>query len=169
MREILKEPDERLRKKSKRISKITPDIRKLAKEMIDIMRNSERPGIGLAAPQIGMLLRIITIGIGEKNIVLINPEIAESSNPVPFQEGCLSVPGVYSQITRPKKVFFRYIDIKGKRIESMDEGIFARVLQHEIDHLNGKLFIDYLTPDSEIELEDGAEIPESLINKFKKG
>ncbi|MEZ4812687.1 MAG: peptide deformylase [Caldisericia bacterium] len=168
MREVIKEPDERLRKKSKRIAKITPEIRKLAKEMIETMRNPERPGIGLAAPQVGVLLRLVTIGIGDENFVLINPEITDVKQPIEFQEGCLSVPGVYSNVSRPKIVSYTYTNLKGKKVCGSDDGVFARVLQHEIDHLDGKLFIDYLTEDSGIELEEGAEIPKSLIERLKK-
>ena len=168
MREILREPDERLRRKSKRITKITPEIRKLAKEMIEIMRNPARPGIGLAAPQIGVFLRIVTIGIGDENFVLINPEITGVKQPVDFQEGCLSVPGVYSNISRPKIVSYSYTNLKGKKITGQSDSVFARVIQHEIDHLDGKLFIDYLTEDSNIELEEGAEVPKSLIKRLQK-
>jgi len=167
MREIIREPDSRLRHKAKRISKITPQIRILAKDMIDTMRNSKRPGIGLAGPQIGESLRIVVIALGEKDLVLINPRITNRKGEAEIQEGCLSVPGLYAKVSRAKSVSFEYVNLKGKKVTGTDEGIFARVLQHEIDHLDGKLFIDYLDEDTEVELEEGAQIPKSLLKRLR--
>ncbi|HOO96802.1 MAG TPA: peptide deformylase [Caldisericia bacterium] len=162
MKEIIREPNPLLRKKSKRITKITPEIRVLAKEMIDTMRHSERPGVGLAAPQVGELIRLVVIAMGEVDYVLINPEIIEGDNPHIFKEGCLSVPGIWANIIRPKRVKFRYTNLRGKQVEGEDDGFFARVLQHEIDHLDGKLFIDYVKTGEVVDVEEGFELPESL-------
>lgn len=168
MRVIIREPDNRLRMKARRINKVTPQIRILAKEMIDTMRNSKRPGIGLAGPQVGESLRIIVIAVGEENLVMINPRITNFTGEAEMQEGCLSVPGLYAKVIRATTVSFEYINLKGKKVVGNDNGIFARVLQHEIDHLDGKLFIDYLTRDTEIELEDGAKIPMSLVERLRE-
>mgnify|MGYP006111351867 CR=1 FL=1 len=148
MNEILIIPNLLLRKKSLPIKKVTSDDIKLSRRMTKIM--NEAPGIGLAAPQIGELKRIITINIyqEEKNIsyTLFNPEITWfSKDEILMEEGCLSIPRQFAEIKRPEEIKVKYIDEKNKIVEKKLNGNESRVIQHEIDHLNGKLFIDYLS------------------------
>lgn len=148
--------DEVLRKKARRIEKITPSIRETVEAMWDIMY--EANGIGLAAPQVGLSQRIIladTREPGEK-IALINPEITWSSEELSrMKEGCLSIPGVEGEVLRPEKIRVIAQTLDGKRIDLEVDGLFARVFQHEIDHLNGILFIDRVSP-AELERLQGA-------------
>ncbi len=109
------------------------------------------PGIGLAAPQVNQSVRLITadLSVGEKNedlIILINPEILNHEGEQIMEEGCLSFPGINEKVTRPNKVTVKGIDLKEKEIEIKAEGLLARILCHEIDHINGKLFISHLSP-----------------------
>ena len=148
MSEILITPNPILRKKSLPVKEISNNEITLSKKMIKIMNDA--PGIGLAAPQIGELKRIITINIyqNEKNIkyTLFNPEILSfSENKVIMEEGCLSIPKQFADNERPEKIQFKYLNEKGKIIEKNATGNESRVIQHEIDHLNGKLFVDYLS------------------------
>ena len=150
MNEILIIPNTLLRKKSVLLDKVTESEIKLSKKMIKIM--NEAPGIGLAAPQIGILKRIITINVlepeKEKNIAytLFNPEITwYSKNKIIMEEGCLSIPKQFSDIQRPEKIHIKYINEKNQIVEKEAEGYESRVIQHETDHLDGKLFIDYLS------------------------
>ena len=148
MNEILIIPNLLLRKKSLPIKKVTSDDIKLSRRMTKIM--NEAPGIGLAAPQIGELKRIITINIyqEEKNssYTLFNPEITWfSKDEILMEEGCLSIPRQFAEIKRPEEIKVKYIDEKNKIGEKKLNGKESRVIQHEIDHLNGKLFIDYLS------------------------
>ena len=148
MSEILITPNPILRKKSLPVKEISNNEITLSKKMIKIMNDA--PGIGLAAPQIGELKRIITINIyqNEKNIkyTLFNPEILSfSENKVIMEEGCLSLPEQYADIERPKQIFLEYIDQNQKSIKKEIDGYEARILQHEIDHLSGILFVDYLS------------------------
>ena len=148
MSEILIIPNTILRKKSKSIEKVTDKEIKISKKMNRIML--EAPGIGLAAPQIGELKRIITINIyqNEKNIkyALFNPEIiSHSENKITMEEGCLSIPKQFAEIERPEIIRFKYLNEKNKIIEKEAKGNESRVIQHEIDHLDGRLFVDYLS------------------------
>ncbi|HEX7789928.1 MAG TPA: peptide deformylase [Afipia sp.] len=148
-RDIIILPDKQLRLISKPVEKITPEIRALADDMFETMY--EAPGIGLAAIQIAVPLRLITMDLskkeGEKNPrVFINPEILSSSEELSvYEEGCLSIPEYYEEVERPARVRVRFMDIDGKVHEEDAEGLYATCIQHEIDHLNGVLFVDYLS------------------------
>ncbi len=143
-----------LKKKAKHLSDVTDADIKLIQDMFDTMHNAN--GIGLAANQIGELKRILVIDIsdmeagkGTKPLVVINPEILnESDDETEFEEGCLSIPDVREKVWRPEKIALKYNDVNMKEIVLDAEGLLARVLQHEIDHLNGVLFVDYLSSTS---------------------
>jgi len=137
---ILKYPSPTLRKKSKAIKKVDKKIKDLIDDMAQTMY--EAPGIGLAAPQVGELVRLVTIDIGEGLIPLINPKITKRSGEQEFVEGCLSLPNLEAPITRSQCVTVKGLDKNGKHVEIEALGLLATVLQHEIDHLDGKLFID---------------------------
>jgi len=142
---ILTYPDPVLKEKSKSVEFIDEKIKKLAEDMIETMYAA--PGIGLAAPQVGESLRVITVDVtrkGEDLIVLINPEIISGEGECAEEEGCLSVPGVFGMVKRHRKVKVEALDKEGKKTTIIGEGLLARVLQHEIDHINGILFTDKL-------------------------
>jgi len=139
--------DELLRKKSKVVDEITPRILLLIKDMKETMYNSK--GIGLAAPQVGILKRIIVIDVGNGPIALINPEMVEMEGSVIANEGCLSIPGVLKNVERPEKVTVNAINENGENITVVGEALFARALCHEIDHLDGVLFVDKAIKDEE--------------------
>ena len=149
IRKVVIEPDPILRKKSESLYQVNNDIRKLLDDMLQTMYAA--PGIGLAAVQIGILKRIIVIDISKKEekknpIFLINPEIIfQSKETSTYEEGCLSLPGHFAEIERPAKCKIKYIDYNGKKAELEAEGLLSTCIQHEIDHLNGILFIDYLS------------------------
>ena len=149
MRKILIEPDPILRKKCSPIEKVDDQTRKLMKDMLETMYKA--PGIGLAAIQIGILKRIVVIDISKdeekKNpLFLINPEITfRSKNTSVYEEGCLSLPGQFAEIERPAECHLKYLDFDGKIKELKAEGLLSTCIQHEVDHLNGILFIDYLS------------------------
>lgn len=136
-------PDQILRQKSKRVSIIDGSIQKLIDNMLETMHLSG--GVGLAAPQIGTPLRVIVIGIPEEeDIALINPKIVRRRGERLVNEGCLSVPGYIGQIKRAESVAVKGRDKKGKEIRIKSDGLLAQALEHEIDHLNGVLYVDYL-------------------------
>ena len=139
---IIQESDPVLRKKAEPIKDPkAPEIQKLIADMILTMKAAN--GIGLAAPQIGKSLRIFTAQVEDKIYVFINPEVKNfSNNRVPFEEGCLSVPKIWGPVVRPKKLTIKALDEDGKPIKIRAKGLLARVIQHEMDHLDGKLFID---------------------------
>jgi peptide deformylase len=148
--EILVLPDPILRKKSAPVESVNDDVRRFADQMLATMY--EAPGIGLAAIQVGEPRRIITIDVAREEepkspLVLINPEIVWSSDGERsmYEEGCLSIPDYYAEVERPAKVRVRYIDTEGKEQEREADGLLATCIQHEVDHLNGVLFIDYLS------------------------
>jgi peptide deformylase len=149
IRPILQLPEPVLRRVSTPVAKIDDEIKRLIKDMFETMYDA--PGIGLAAVQIGVPKRVVTIdatrGEEEKNpMVFINPEIVSSSDEKDVkEEGCLSIAEYYEEVERPSAVTVRYMDEKGKTKEIEAEGLLARALQHEIDHLNGVLFIDHLS------------------------
>ena len=149
IRNIIIEPDTILRKKSESLHQVNNDTRKLLDDMLKTMYAA--PGIGLAAVQIGILKRIIVIDISKKEekknpIFLVNPEITYQSKETSiYEEGCLSLPGYFAEIERPAKCKINYIDYHGKKAELEAEGLLSTCVQHEIDHLNGVLFIDYLS------------------------
>ncbi|MEN3930129.1 peptide deformylase [Microvirga sp. W0021] len=142
-------PDSQLRLKSQPVETITDEIRTLAEDMLETMYDA--PGVGLAAIQIGVPKRVVTIDVADEEekpepLVLINPEIIASSEETKlYQEGCLSIPEYYAEVERPAEVTFRYMDLDGKIIEREADGLLAVCVQHELDHLNGVLFIDHLS------------------------
>lgn len=137
-------PDPVLRQKAKRISHIDGSIRKLIADMLETL-NSDPGRVGLAAPQIGVSLRIIVIGIPEQeDIVLINPKIARRKGERQIDEGCLSIPGYTGEISRSESVTVKGLDRNGKEVRIKADGLLAQALEHEIDHLNGMLYIDHL-------------------------
>ncbi len=148
-RKILIEPDPILRKKCEPLEKVDDDIRKLMQDMLETMYDA--PGIGLAAVQIGILKRMIVIDISKDEkkrdpLFLINPVILKSSKKTStYEEGCLSLPGQFAEIERPAECLLKYIDLSGKEKELKAEGLLSTCIQHEVDHLNGILFIDYLS------------------------
>ncbi|MFC2051963.1 peptide deformylase [Chloroflexota bacterium] len=136
-------PDPILRQKSKRVRNIDGSIHKLINDMIETMHAA--PGVGLAAPQVGIPLRVIVIGILEQeDIALINPEIVRKSGECLVNEGCLSVPGYVGEIKRAESVTAKGRNQNGKEIRIKAEGLLAQALEHEIDHINGILYIDQL-------------------------
>ena len=149
IRKILIEPDPFLRQKSSKVDKVDDEIQKLMDDMLETMYQA--PGIGLAAIQIGVPKRVIVIDLSrddeKKNpLYLINPEIINNSeNNIAYEEGCLSVPGQFAEINRPNKCKVKYLDYNGAEKILNAEGLLATCIQHEIDHLEGILFIDYLS------------------------
>lgn len=146
--EILKFPDPRLRKKAKKIPEVTPEIRQLAEDMLETMYAA--PGIGLAATQVNVQKRLVVMDLTEeknKPLVFINPKIEVVGEGFEeMDEGCLSVPGFYETVQRPDHVIIHALDKTGQPFQLEDDALLAVCIQHEIDHLNGKLFIDYLSP-----------------------
>ena len=148
-RNIIIEPDPILRKKSQSLEKVDKDIKKLMDDMLETMYKA--PGIGLAAVQIGILKRVVVIDVSrdenKKNpIYLVNPIILERSKTTSvYEEGCLSLPEQYAEIERPDSCVVKYVDYNGKENELKAEGLLSTCIQHEVDHLDGKLFIDYLS------------------------
>jgi len=136
-------PDPVLRQKAKRIRIIDGSTKKLVDNMLDTMHDAS--GAGLAAPQIGVSLRVVVIGMpDEEDIVLINPEIVKKSGERTITEGCLSIPGYFAKINRAEHVTAKGRDLKGKEKRIKADGLLAQALEHEIDHLNGVLYIDHL-------------------------
>lgn len=142
IREIRTKKDEVLRKKSKDVLEINENILTLLDDMAETMYNAN--GVGLAAPQIGILRKVVVIDIGDGLIELINPEILETSGTQTGDEGCLSVPGKMGEVTRPNYCKVKALNRNGEEIIVEGEELMARALCHEIDHLNGELFIDKL-------------------------
>ena len=143
---ILHFPDPRLRTVAKPVEKVDDSIRQLADDMLETMYAA--PGIGLAATQVNVDKRIVVIDISEEKnqpLCLINPEILELDGVEEMDEGCLSVPGVYERVQRAEKVRIRALDRDGQPVELQADGLLAVCIQHEIDHLDGKLFVDYLS------------------------
>jgi peptide deformylase len=146
--EICTFPDKVLLQKAEPISAIDREIARLADDMAETMYSA--PGIGLAANQVGVPRRLIVIDTSRRDlnsqlIVIVNPEIISGEGLITMEEGCLSVPDYQAEVTRYQKVKVRGLDLQGKSLELDAEGLLAVVLQHEIDHVNGKLFIDHLS------------------------
>lgn len=144
---ILEFPDERLRKKAKPVEAVTPEITRLVEDMLETMYAA--PGIGLAATQVNVPLRILVMDLSENKdepLVLINPELVGKSGTEESEEGCLSVPGFYEKVTRAESVEVRGLDRNGEPLKMEANGLLAVCIQHEMDHLEGKLFVDYLSP-----------------------
>lgn len=143
LRKIRGLDDPIIRKKAKKVGKVDASIRSLIDDLIETMRAA--PGVGLAAPQIGVPLRVAVVEVEKSLYTLVNPEIVRRSKETQADpEGCLSVPGYWAEVTRPIKVRVRALDRNGKRITTTAEGFLARALQHELDHLNGVLYVDQL-------------------------
>ena len=151
IRPIVMHPDPRLKKPCAPVAAVTDEVRVLGGDMLATMYAA--PGIGLAAPQVGALLRVIVMDCvkdpetAPRPMVLLNPEVIWASEDMnTYDEGCLSIPDQYADVTRPKVVTVRWMDLNGAVQEETFDGLWATCVQHEIDHLNGKLFIDYLGP-----------------------
>ncbi|MEM8661727.1 MAG: peptide deformylase [Pseudomonadota bacterium] len=146
--EILEFPDPRLRTKAKPVEQVTEKTRKLVKDMLETMYDA--PGIGLAATQVNVHERILVLDVTEDRsqpMVFINPKIKVLDDTLgEYDEGCLSVPGFFETITRPKTVEVTALDENGEEFTKLVDGLLAICLQHEIDHLEGKLFVDYISP-----------------------
>jgi peptide deformylase len=146
---ILTAPDPRLKKKSQPVEQVDDELRRLMDDMLETMHAA--PGIGLAAPQVGVLKRVVVLDIDREDtrtgpLFMANPEIVEASDEdATYEEGCLSVPEHYSDVVRPARVTVRYLDREGKRQDMACEGLLATCVQHEIDHLDGVLFIDHIS------------------------
>ena len=145
--EILQFPDERLHRKAEIIETIDENLKELAQAMLEKMYATE--GVGLAATQVGVLRRLIVMDISQEQNspwVLINPEVIDAKGEITEQEGCLSLPGLYADVTRAEKVKIRASTLEGQVIEKEWDGLLAKCIQHEIDHLEGILFIQRLSP-----------------------
>jgi len=149
LRDILILPDKRLRSVSKPVVAIGDEIRTLVADMFETMY--EAPGIGLAAIQVGVPRRVVVMDLSKREAeaeprVFINPEITWSSEEQSlYEEGCLSIPDVHEDVERPARVKIRYLDLEGKPHEEDAEGLFATCIQHEVDHVNGVLFVDHIS------------------------
>ncbi len=149
IRDILVLPDKRLRDVSEPVSDITDEVRKLVEDMYETMYDA--PGIGLAAIQVGVPLRVVVTDCSPRDdeaepLTLINPELVElSGEEIPYEEGCLSIPEYYEEVSRPANAKVRFMDLNGERHEIDATGLLSTCIQHEVDHLDGKLFIDYLS------------------------
>jgi peptide deformylase len=149
LRHIITLPDPKLRLISKPLERVDDSVRKLLDDMVDTMH--EAPGIGLAAIQVAQALRLVVVDIAKKDeppqpLQFINPEIVWSADDRSvYEEGCLSIPEYYEEVERPASVRTRFVDRNGKQQEILAEGLLATVLQHEIDHLDGVLFIDHIS------------------------
>lgn len=144
---ILEYPDPRLKKVAAPVTAFTPDLVKLVRDMAETMYAA--PGVGLAATQVDVHKRVIVIDVSEAKddlLVLVNPEIVSAEGEAECEEGCLSVPGYYDKVTRAARITVRARDERGTPIERTAEGLLAVCIQHEMDHLVGKVFVDYLSP-----------------------
>jgi peptide deformylase len=144
--QILEFPDPRLRTRAQPVTQVDAALRTLIDDMFETMYAA--PGIGLAATQVNVAKRVLVIDLSEKRdqpLALINPEVLERSGVEETEEGCLSVPGYFDKVTRAEKIRVRALDRDGKQIEFAADGLLAVCIQHEIDHLDGKLFVDYLS------------------------
>ena len=144
--EILEYPDPRLRTVAKPVAEVDDRIRTLAKDMLETMYDA--PGIGLAASQVNVHERVIVVDVSEDQTdphVFINPEYEKLGNTIEYQEGCLSIPGFYEQVSRSDKIHVTALNTEGETFEMEADDLLAICIQHEIDHLDGKLFVDYLS------------------------
>lgn len=149
--DILLHPDPRLKKTTAPIAEVTDDLRRLADDMLETMYDA--PGVGLAAPQVGSMARMFVMdcvkeeGAAARPMVLINPEITWTSDETnTYEEGCLSIPEQFADVVRPKVVEAQWLGLDGQPHSETFDGLWATCMQHELDHLNGKLFIDHLKP-----------------------
>ena len=145
--EILHFPDSRLRLKAQPVSQVDDNVRQMVTDMLETMY--EAPGIGLAATQVNIQLQIIVLDVSEQKdqpLCLINPEILAAEGSEEMQEGCLSIPGYYENVTRAEKIKVRALNAAGETFELEADDLLVVCIQHEMDHLAGKLFVDYLSP-----------------------
>lgn len=162
-------PDEALRRKAAVIDEINDEVCQNAEEMFDIMREAE--GVGLAGPQVGWSRRLIVVGVedelpdGER--ALINPVITDEYGTLLSEEGCLSFPGITGNVVRSEVVDVSAYNLNGEKVEIKATGLLARVFQHEIDHLNGVLFIDRMTPASRMSVTQKVKELERLYQKVR--
>ncbi|MBL0283237.1 MAG: peptide deformylase [Zoogloea sp.] len=152
---ILRYPDPRLHTRAAPVLKVDDSIRKLVADMAETMY--EAPGIGLAATQVNVHQRVVVIDVSEDNsalLALVNPEIISRSGEQVCEEGCLSVPGIYDKVTRAEQVRVRALNQKGETFELDAEGLLAVCIQHELDHLDGKVFVEYLSKLKQTRIKD---------------
>ena len=145
--DILEYPDPRLRKVAAAVAAVTPDVQKLVRDMAETMYSA--PGVGLAATQVDVHKRVIVVDVSDARNdlrVFINPEILSAEGEVECEEGCLSVPGYYDKVVRAEKITVRAQNERGEPFELSTDGMLAVCVQHEMDHLIGKVFVDYLSP-----------------------
>ncbi len=162
-------PDPRLRIKAEPIAVIDDDVRQLAEGMLQYMKLEN--GVGLAAPQVGISLRLFVMSYEDEGIpptALINPRIASSSGTILMTEGCLSFPGLFATLKRPENVVVEALDIHGAPYKIEAGGVLARVIQHEFDHLDGRLFIDLFSPAQKIRYKPILKELERVWEKRKK-
>jgi peptide deformylase len=171
---ILEFPDPRLRTRAAPVTEVDSSIRKLIDDMFETMYAA--PGIGLAATQVNVHKRVLVVDISEDRsapLALINPEVIAREGTEETEEGCLSVPGIYDKVTRSEKIRVRTLDRSGKQIEIDADGLLAVCIQHEMDHLEGKLFVDYLSElkrtriRKKLEKERKDRAPEAARSKAK--
>uniref|UniRef100_UPI003D200103 peptide deformylase n=1 Tax=Geoalkalibacter halelectricus TaxID=2847045 RepID=UPI003D200103 len=148
LRKILHYPEPLLREVSQPVTQFDAELRELARDMAETMYAA--PGVGLAAPQVGVLKRLIVLDCSPQDeerrlIVAVNPEILSATGEINEEEGCLSVPGYYARVVRSPEVRVRFFDLEGEAVEMTADGLLAVAFQHEIDHLNGVLFVDHLS------------------------
>ena len=144
--EILHFPDPRLRRRAKRVGSVDDDVRRLIDDMLETMYDA--PGVGLSAPQVNVPKRVVAVDISKDRndpLCLVNPEIRAESGEMETEEGCLSVPGVYEVVRRAKTIRVGALGRDGRTLELEADGLLAVCIQHEIDHLDGRLFVDYLS------------------------
>tara|TARA_B100001057_G_C22469648_1_gene802109 strand:- start:141 stop:677 length:537 start_codon:yes stop_codon:yes gene_type:complete len=170
LRSILHYPDNRLRQLCPVHKDFNKDLETLVSDMFETMYHEN--GIGLSAIQINVITRVITIDISkEKNekLVLVNPMIDEKAEPIVFDEGCLSVPGFYEKVDRFNYIKYHAYDVRGNKFESQASGLLAVCIQHEIDHLDGKIFVDYLSDMKKSKIEKGLAKQKQNDSTFKRG
>ena len=144
--EILHYPDPRLRRRAEHVSAVDDAVRRLIDDMLETMYHA--PGIGLSAPQVNVAKRVVTIDVSKDRsapVCLVNPEICAADGETETEEGCLSLPGIYEVVKRPERIRVRALDRDGRSREFEAEGLLAVCIQHETDHLDGRLFVDYLS------------------------
>lgn len=168
---IIQYPHPTLRVRSKQIRRVNKELREMAAQMLDLMYEAE--GVGLAANQVNLPIRIFVAnpsgqpGDGEE-LVLLNPELQMPKGSVTGQEGCLSLPGVFGQVKRPKSIRLNAYDLKGNSIDRVVDGFLARVIQHENDHLDGVMFFDRMTDEAKRELDDQLHELETVFDSKQK-
>lgn len=155
IRNVRERGDEILTKKAREVKEITPRVSELIEDMLETMY--EANGVGLAAPQVGVLKRVVVIDVGEGPVVLINPVITKTDGEQTGQEGCLSVPGKFGYVTRPMNVSVSALDANGEEVTYDAEGFFARAICHECDHLDGKLYVEQVIDGELYDVDDYLE------------